>query len=596
MYRRLAVAFAQDKTEGETLTLLARQPLTRDAYLSTARDHETNPTEVYTQVWADKGYVARAYERRLLQARALATDPKATQTLADLIDARRRRAELLLAPISKDPGTLAQRQQDITKYEVRIEEKTRELKALLPASVRADKLAAANPSDLQKALPADAAVVDFLRFVHFEYDQDKPGAAGETRTRRYLAFVVTKEKVAWVDLDTEARVLPAVRTWRDAITSGKEVPATIPAKVRELVWVKVRAALPPSIKTVYVCPDADLCGVPFAALPGDKPGTVLLEDYALATVPHAPFLLDKLWPQDPMKNPPTEALVVGGVQYDADTLSAGPGVLVRGDPLVKAGPKLSWGFLPNTVGESDGVSAAAAARKLPVTRLDGDKATTGRVLLALPRSKTAHFATHGFFADASFRGLFQLDEQDYQRTERGERIGRAVNSPLVMTGLVFAGANQEGTPGRGIITGESLIDLDLSGLELAVLSACETGLGDLGGGGEGVFGLQRAFHYAGTKNVIATLWKIPDEATAALMSLFYRNLWTENLSPLESLRRAQLEIYRNPGKIPALAKEFRGPLKVVAGKSDDTSIAPLGPGQTAPTRLWAAFTLSGPGR
>ena len=90
-------------------------------------------------------------------------------------------------------------------------------------------------------------------------------------------------------------------------------------------------------------------------------------------------------------------------------------------------------------------------------------------------------------ADASFPApVFQLDEKDYEKSLLGERVGRAANSPLVMTGLVFAGANNPKTPGRGIITGESLIDLDLSGLELAVLSACETGLGDVAGG-EGTF-------------------------------------------------------------------------------------------------------------
>jgi len=145
-------------------------------------------------------------------------------------------------------------------------------------------------------------------------------------------------------------------------------------------------------------------------------------------------------------------------------------------------------------------------------------------------------------------------------SRRGERIGRAMNSPLVMTGLVFAGANNPKTPGRGIVTGESLIDLDLSGLELAVLSACETGLGDVAGG-EGTFGLQRAFHLAGTRDVVASLWKVPDQSTAALMALFYRNLWEKNLTPMESLRQAQLTIYRDPSKIPELAKGFRGKLR-----------------------------------
>ena len=105
--------------------------------------------------------------------------------------------------------------------------------------------------------------------------------------------------------------------------------------------------------------------------------------------------------------------------------------------------------------------------------------------------------------------------------------------------------------------GEQLIDLDLSGLDLAVLSACETGLGDVADG-QGTFGLQRAFHYAGTTNVVCSLWKVPDESTAALMHLFYTNLWDKNLTPLESLRQAQLEIYRNPGKVAEWAKGFRG--------------------------------------
>src|SRR5208282_2113654 len=120
----------------------------------------------------------------------------------------------------------------------------------------------------------------------------------------------------------------------------------------------------------------------------------------------------------------------------------------------------------------------------------------------------------------------------------------------------------------GILTGESLVDLNLSGLELAVLSACETGLGDVAGG-EGTFGLQRAFHLAGTRDVVASLWKVPDQSTAALMALFYRNLWTQNLSPMESLRQAQLEIYKHPDKIPELAKGFRGKFEQVPGSGSN---------------------------
>src|SRR5262249_7557672 len=180
--------------------------------------------------------------------------------------------------------------------------------------------------------------------------------------------------------------------------------------------------------------------------------------------------------------------------------------------------------------EAKGVAGAATRKKLDTQMLSGDQASVSAVLAGLPQVRSAHLATHGFFADASFRSAFQVDANLFEITLRGERVGAGALSPLVMPGLVFAGANRPNTPGRGVLTGEALVDLDLSGLELAVLSACETGLGDVAGG-EGTFGLQRAFHLAGTRDVVASLWKVPDRATAAVMAPVYRNLWDRDLPP-----------------------------------------------------------------
>jgi hypothetical protein len=145
---------------------------------------------------------------------------------------------------------------------------------------------------------------------------------------------------------------------------------------------------------------------------------------------------------------------------------------------------------------------------------------------------------------------------------------------------------------RGILSGDAIAGLLLDDLHLATLSACDTGLGDVAGG-EGVFGLQRAFHIAGCKNVVASLWKVPDRPTAALMALFYQNLWDKNLPPIEALRQAQLEIYRHPERIETLTAELRGTFTEVAGSGAEM---PTGPGGTAHPRIWAAFTLSGAGR
>jgi len=593
MGRALAETYAATRSEGDALTLVASYPHARDGYLSNARARQADPATVYAEVWASKANLARVYERRALAARAAASDPRAADLLARLTDRRRRRADLLLAPRPADPATLQKRDDDLDGYAREIEALDRAVRPLLPAVARAEKLAKAIPDNLQKALPADTAVVDFLRYTLFEPGPNKPGKAGRKRTESYLAFVLTTDKVAWVDLGPAQPIEETVAVWREAITGGKDIPSALPAKVRELAWTKIRKEIPQRVKTVYVCPDLVLCRIPWAALPGDKPGTILLEDFAVAVLPHTIFLLDKLWSQDSRPYRSGGILVVGGVAYDADAPAADPVALDRGEIPIKSGQMVGWAALPGAAAEAKGVAGAAAKKKLSSRTLGGEMASTFAVLAALPKARYAHLATHGFFADPSFRSAFQVDPKLFETTWRGERVGAGALSPLVMTGLVFAGANRPDTPGRGVLTGEALIDLDLSGLKLAVLSACETGLGDVAGG-EGTFGLQRAFHLAGTRDVVASLWKVPDRATAALMALFYRNLWDKDMTPIEALRKAQLEIYRNLEKIPEVAAGFRGKFVEVPGRGEEATKP--GVGGKAHSRLWAAFTLSGPGR
>ena len=107
-------------------------------------------------------------------------------------------------------------------------------------------------------------------------------------------------------------------------------------------------------------------------------------------------------------------------------------------------------------------------------------------------------------------------------------------------------------PRRRILTGEAIASLDLSRLELAVLSACQTGLGTVADR-ECVFNLQYAFHLAGCSNVVASLWSVPDEPTAALMGLFYRELQAGK-SPLEALRAATLICTATPAR----SRRWRG--------------------------------------
>jgi CHAT domain-containing protein len=181
-------------------------------------------------------------------------------------------------------------------------------------------------------------------------------------------------------------------------------------------------------------------------------------------------------------------------------------------------------------------------------------------------------------------------------------VGLGAQSPLAYTGLVLAGAGRDARAGdRGVVTGEVLVELPLEHLRLAVLSACETGLGELTGG-EGVQGLVRAFHLAGCPDVVASLWTVHDDATAALMAEFYRQLWHEDRPPIEALRQAQLLIYRHPERVRELAGDRAAPnlgqTRPVNTATAPPAVAapPTTAAGTAPPRWWAAFVLSGAGR
>ena len=92
----------------------------------------------------------------------------------------------------------------------------------------------------------------------------------------------------------------------------------------------------------------------------------------------------------------------------------------------------------------------------------------------------------------------------------------------------------------GILTAAEISEMNLFNTELVVLSACETGLGDINNS-EGVFGLQRAFKLAGAKTIIMSLWKIPDKQTSMLMQAFYKN-WLSGMNKNEAFKKAQLEL------------------------------------------------------
>jgi CHAT domain-containing protein len=589
MYRDLLLQYAELAAEAECLNYLQTRPLALDGFLSATRLPAPSAA-AYDVLWD-----SRAAITRLMQARhrdLMAGRDQDTRDLAEeLYRARLTLERRLLHPLPdadlqrKEVQTLTDTKEDLEKRIAR----TLKLAAAAPATTPPLKR-------LLNGLPDRTAFVDLYRYTRLEQSTEIRGKKGVKRTACYVAFVVRRGRpVARVELNEAAPIDRAWAAWRRAITADRPDEAAerqAAAALAKLVWEPLRRELPADLRTVYLTPDGALHQVPWGALPGRKADTVLLDDHALCLVPHGPFLLGRLEDGQPAAPPGGTLLAVGGVDYDGTPA----GVAARGGEFAlreaAVGPKgVRWPALGGTERERQQVAALARrAAKLDVVERSGKGAGTEQLQRDLPQARYAHLATHGFFAGPEFRSALQLDPKLFARASKDRRS--AARSPLALSGLVLAGANRAGqdmADDRGIVTAEGLIGLRLEGMELAVLSACETGLGDYGGG-EGVYGLQRAFHVAGCRNVVASLLKVDDGATQALMALFYRNLWERKLDPAEALRQAQLTLYRHPEAVAEAKK--RG---VDFSESDLPRLQekPADKPSRSPTAHWAAFTFSG---
>ena len=202
--------------------------------------------------------------------------------------------------------------------------------------------------------------------------------------------------------------------------------------------------------------------------------------------------------------------------------------------------------LPATKEEVSQVSARFASRfpKMSSRVHTGNEASKAAFLTEAGKARFVHVATHGFFdlehlrvALAGSRGFGgEMVSAPIEETQHREQSGGW--DPLLLSGIVLARTEKE----DGFLTAEELQSLDLTGVDLVVLSACETGRGELAAG-EGVLGLSRALSVAGARGFLLSLWKVPDAETRELMDGFYASLWAEApLTAEDALRATQLRM------------------------------------------------------
>jgi CHAT domain-containing protein/tetratricopeptide (TPR) repeat protein len=477
------------------------------------------------------------------------------------------------------------------------------------------------PAELAACLPPDAALVDYLEFNHY---RAKPGG-GWVSTRTLLAFVVRPGRaVQLFELGPAEAIGNDVDLWRASFgTSDEGLQAG--AELRHAIWDPLLQALH-GTSLVLVSPDGPLGRLPLAALPGAAPESYLLEDHRLAMVA-VPQLIPAL-ENDPHREHLEKALLVmAPVDFGPLPDELATPVAAETGPIAREGQSVDSfdAELPPSAearafdgiffGRLDGTQAEAASianlyrqrAKRPelLHELQGARATEAAFREWAPKSRVLHLATHGFFAPADRESAWGPAKRAAEEAEtQRRRMGLDEDNPFVsgfnpgvLSGIALANANRasvqtEGTD-DGILTASDIAVLRLEGANLVVLSACETGLGEVAGG-EGLLGIQRAFQVSGVRRTIATLWKVDDAMTERLMTAFYRNVLHRKQSCLDALRNAQLEILRELRDHP---DEFLAELQAAGAEGQADRKAQLLSDETPVTHgapyFWAAFTLSG---
>ncbi|MBF0418232.1 MAG: CHAT domain-containing protein, partial [Magnetococcales bacterium] len=399
--------------------------------------------------------------------------------------------------------------------------------------------------DLVKHLPEKSALAEFF----FYKDEERPGL---------LAAILRKEQgkplfdlVVYPDPEAIQKLIIDYRAAIQDEDGNEESVKKVGREAHDRIWAPIRQRIGKR-ELVHVVPDGLLNILPFPAMV-DPDGDYLARGTDLHLLSSSRDLV-------PVNLPEVKGnyLILAGPEYDADNLGGSRAQASLEENSAKRSSDMKQNLramasgmrglrfdnLPGAEKEGRLIAALATDKKKSHTFLVKREAQEAK-LLTLPKSpEILHIATHGFF--------LKPDENLHKRLLKLVRGGDQHlpppgDNPLLRAGLAFAGINANAkflgemdTDNDGVLTALEVLNLDLSGTRLAVLSACETGLGELHEG-EGVYGLRRAFQEAGVKSVISSLWEVNDAGTQALMTSLYARLG-EGMNAHRALRESQLDL------------------------------------------------------
>ncbi|MCA2883192.1 tetratricopeptide repeat protein [Microcystis sp. M043S1] len=444
-----------------------------------------------------KGRILDVSTNSLQILRQRTDDPESQQLLTQLIEVRTQLSNLTFKKPEdiKNPEIYRQQINEVTEKAKEIEGKIGVRSAEFRSLSQPITL-----EGIQKLIPADAALVEIVRYQPYNPKAPENQRFGNPRYAVYILYPNGDIKAK--DLGEAKPIDDKLIYFRDNLADAETPLPQLQKSARKLdetLMQPIRQLLG-NTKTILLSPDAALNLIPFEALV-DENNQYLVENYHITYLTSGRDLLrlkDKFASQQ-------SPLIVADPFYG----KAGEKVaLTRSIDL----SEFTFPGLPGTEQE-----AKAIKNLLPqATVLTGSQATENAVK-QVKKPNILHIATHGFFKPES----------------------NVIENPLLRSGLVLAGVTIGQSAGDdGVLTALETTNLNLVGTKLVVLSACDTGKGDIKIG-QGVYGLRRALVIAGSESQLISLWKVSDDATKDLMVAYYGRL-QKGEGRSEALRQIQL--------------------------------------------------------
>jgi len=417
--------------------------------------------------------------------------------------------------------------------------------------------------EVQTTLKPHEAVIEFIRFENFgrELKDSILYAAlllkqGMSSPKAILLF--DEHALDFIMLRNEGRKADYVNKLYTLADRGAQAVELPNKSLFELIWKPLQNDLS-GIQTIYYSPSGLLHRINLAAIPINE-GENLADRYKFIGMNSTRQLLI---PDDEKINK-QDALLIGGLKFERDSADLGNKQLLanrsletwtlsNSDSRQRGG---NWGYLPGTENEIKAIHQLMKFAGVETTVKNGNDGTESyfkSIGIKKPSPRVLHIATHGYF----FPDIKHESSMFKSAVTTQEPVFKMSEHPMLRSGLILSGGNAGWRGERSLVDGEDgvltayeISQMNLSNTELVILSACETGLGDIQGN-EGVYGLQRAFKIAGVKYIIMSLWQVPDKQTSLLMTTFYKK-WLEAEGPDKGGNKLSI-----PDAFHAAQKELR---------------------------------------